>query len=337
VPTRSETRRIHTTVVGASAGGVEALRNLVAALPADFPGAVLVVLHVAPTTPSVLPQILTRAGEIPAAHAVDGETIEPGRIYVAPPDRHLLVGDGRILLDRGPRIHGYRPAVDSLFRSAAEACGGNAVGVVLSGVLDDGTAGLLAIKRAGGTAFVQDPGEALYPAMPKNAIEFVVPDLVATAGAIGEAIAALASSSPRDPPQDGVHGVSKDSLAGIDRETSDAPQPGSPTGLSCPECDGAIWESVVDGLPHYACRVGHEYAPEAFDVRQSQRVEAALWTALRALEERAVLHRRIAARQQAHGNQKTAERFGARAEQSVRNALLIRELLGRFDAEEGAA
>src|SRR5947209_15225749 len=118
----------------------------------------LVVLHVAPMGTSVLPQILARAGDIPATHAVDGELIEAGHIYVAPPDRHLLVSDGHIALGRGPKINGYRPAIDSLFRTAAEAWGQSAVGVVLSGALDDGTAGLRAIKRNGGTAFVQDPG-----------------------------------------------------------------------------------------------------------------------------------------------------------------------------------
>jgi two-component system, chemotaxis family, protein-glutamate methylesterase/glutaminase len=329
-------RRIPTAVVGASAGGVEALRELVAALPADYEGALLVVLHVAPMGTSVLPQILSRAGDTPAAHAVDGELIESGRIYVAPPDLHLLVNDGRVSLDRGPRINGYRPAIDSLFRTAADAWGANAVGVVLSGVLDDGTAGLLAIKRHGGTAFVQDPEEALYSGMPRNAIEFVQPDLIATAGAIGKALGALASP-PDDPPEEGVLYVPEDVFVEVDRGASDNPQAGEPMGLTCPECNGAIWESIVDGLPRYACRVGHEYGPDTFDAEQAKRVETALWTALRALEERGALHRRIAARQHARGNPKMAERFSERADQSVQNAVVIRELLDRFDLEEGAA
>jgi two-component system chemotaxis response regulator CheB len=311
------------------------LRELVAQLPRDYKGAILVVLHVAPMGTSVLPQILSRAGELTATHAEDGEEIRGGHIYVAPPDKHLLVSDGRLTLDRGPRINGYRPAVDSLFRTAADVWGRHAVGVVLSGVLDDGTAGLLAIKRRGGKAFVQDPEEALYEGMPKSAIEFVTPDLIGTASAIGRAIAELGSQEP-DPPE-GVLYVPEDAFVEVDRGASDDPQPGQPTGLTCPECNGGIWEEVLEGLPRYRCRVGHEFGPEAFDSEQAQRVESALWTALRALEERGALHRRIAARQHASGNLRAAEKYNERADQSVETAVILRELIQRFDVEEGAA
>lgn len=333
--TRSEPRPIHTAVVGASAGGVEALRELVAALPHDYQGSLLVVLHVAPMATSVLPHILTRAGLIPAEHAVDGEEIRAGRIYVAPPDRHLVVVDGRLALDRGPRVNGHRPAIDTLFRTAADAWGPRTVGAVLSGVLDDGTAGLVAIKRRGGMAFVQDPADALYAGMPNSAIEFAKPDLVASAGDIGRALAELAESPP-DPPEE-VLNVSDDITAEVERGATDQPQPGEPTGLTCPECNGAIWEAVADGLPRYACRVGHEFGPDAFDAEQAERVEVALWTALRALEERAALHRRMAARQHARGNERFAERYSERAEHSVQNAAVLRELIERFDVEAGVA
>jgi two-component system, chemotaxis family, protein-glutamate methylesterase/glutaminase len=333
--TRPDTRPLHTAVIGASAGGVEALRDLVAQLPPDYPGAVLVVLHVAPTGTSVLPQILTRAGDLRATHAVDGEQIEAGRIYVAPPDRHLLVSDGRLSLDRGPRINGHRPAVDALFRSAAGSSGRNTIGVVLSGVLDDGTAGLAAVKRRGGRAFVQDPDEALYPAMPRHALEFVRPDLVASARAIGQALAAVAAAQP-ELPQEVPH-VTEDIRTEVSRGASEHPQPGEATGLTCPACNGGIWETVDDRLPRYACRVGHEYGPDAFDAAQAERVETALWTALRALEERAALHRRIAARQDASGNAHAAERYSERADQSVEHALVLRSLLQRVDDEQGVA
>jgi two-component system chemotaxis response regulator CheB len=335
MPSAHDVAPTHTAVVGASAGGVEALRNLVAELPQDYAGALLVVLHVAPMGTSVLPQILSRAGHVTATHAEDGEEIRAGHIYVAPPDKHLLVSDGRLSLDRGPRINGHRPAVDSLFRTAADVWRQNAVGIVLSGVLDDGTAGLLAIKRRGGRAFVQDPHEALYEGMPKSAIEFVTPDLVATASDIGRALAELDSDQP-DPPE-GVVYVPEDTYVEVDRGASDNPQPGQPTGLTCPECNGGIWEHVVDDLPRYACRVGHEFGPEAFDSEQAQRVEAALWTALRALEERGALHRRMAARQQARGNAHFAEKYNERANLCVENAVVLRELIQRFDSEEGAA
>jgi two-component system chemotaxis response regulator CheB len=187
--TTIEPRRIRTIVVGASAGGIEALRDLVGALPEDFEGVVLVVLHVAPDSPSVLPQILARAGALEAKHAEDGAEARPGCIYVAPPDHHLLVTDGHLRLDGGPRLNRHRPAIDLLFRSAAAAYAAGTAGVILSGVLTDGTQGLLAIKRAGGMTFVQDPADALYPAMPQSAIDAVKPDRVGTAHDLGVAIA----------------------------------------------------------------------------------------------------------------------------------------------------
>jgi two-component system chemotaxis response regulator CheB len=164
-------------VVGASAGGVEALRNLAAALPEDFGAPLLVVLHV-PSRGSVLPQILDRAGPLRANHAEDGMPLAPGRIFVAPPNRHLLVADGMVSLGSGPQEHFHRPAIDPLFRTAAAAYGERATGVILSGALDDGTVGLAAIKEAGGATLVQDPEEALYPSMPSNAIAHVGPDYI---------------------------------------------------------------------------------------------------------------------------------------------------------------
>src|SRR5207244_2427388 len=160
-------------VVGASAGGVEALATLVRGLPADLPAAVFVVLHVPPHGTSVLPQILTRAGRLPAKHAVDGEAIQAGRIYVAPPDHHLLVKPGYVRVAHGPRENGHRPAVDALFRTAARTYGHRVAGVVLTGVLDDGTAGLIAVKLRGGAALVQHPDDALYDGMPRSALDNV--------------------------------------------------------------------------------------------------------------------------------------------------------------------
>lgn len=187
-------------VVGASAGGVEVLRALVAELPPDIAAAAFVVLHVAATGRSILPDILTRAGGPPAAHAEDGERIENGRIYVAPPDRHLLLSQDTVSLGDGPKEHGHRPAVDALFRSAARSHEARVVGVVLSGALDDGAAGLRAIKQHGGLTLVQDPEEARYPAMPRAAIASARPHeilpLAALARVLLESIGVIPGPDP---------------------------------------------------------------------------------------------------------------------------------------------
>ncbi len=186
-------------VVGASAGGVEALDRLVAALPDDLPASLFVVLHVPPTGRSALPDILRRHCRLPVAHAIDGEAVKPGQVYVAPPDQHLLVADGQVRLGRGARENGHRPAIDPLFRSAAREYGPRVVGVVLSGVLDDGTAGLAAVKAGGGVAIVQEPADAMYPAMPQHALENVAVDHVLAAGEIAAALDRLAREPARGP------------------------------------------------------------------------------------------------------------------------------------------
>jgi two-component system chemotaxis response regulator CheB len=169
-------------VVGASAGGVEALSRFVQGMPADLPASIFVVLHVLPTGKSVLPEILGRRGELPVSHGVDGEPIERGHVYVAPPDHHMLVEDGRVSLTRGPQENGHRPSIDGLFRSAARAFGARVIAVVLTGSLDDGTLGTQSVKDRGGIAIAQDPDDALYPDMPANLLERVTVDHVARIG-----------------------------------------------------------------------------------------------------------------------------------------------------------
>jgi two-component system chemotaxis response regulator CheB len=230
-------------VVGASAGGVEALGRLVRTLPPEFPAALFMVLHVPSSTTSALPSILDRQGPLPAAHARDGERIRYGRIYVAPPDSHMLIGEGAIRLSRGPRENGHRPAIDPTFRSAARSHGPCTVGVVLSGVLDDGTAGLLAIKARGGIAVVQDPDDALYPSMPSSAIDHVKVDHVVACPAIAALLGELAEEPP---PHHELFATDNPVRAEVEPEelTSDPPgnEPATTTGrpsiFACPDCDG---------------------------------------------------------------------------------------------------
>jgi two-component system chemotaxis response regulator CheB len=297
--------------VGASAGGVEALRAVVAELPGDLPAAIFVALHVPAVAYSVLPAILQRAGELPASHAEDGAEIERGRIYVAPPDHHLLIQPGFMRVNRGPKENGYRPAIDPMFRTAALTYGSRVVGVILSGVLDDGTAGLAAIKSHGGRALVQDPEEALYPMMPHSAIEAAEPDLVVMTREIAAELARLAIEPvPATMLPAGDPLLNEEEFIEIDRAASDRPQAGSPSGFVCPDCGGALWETEDDnGLWLFRCRTGHGYSVETLLAGQTETVETALWAALRALEERAAMARRMAARFRKRGSRTSAGRF----------------------------
>ena len=208
-------------------------------------------------------------------------------------------------------------------------------------MLDDGTAGLMAIKRRGGATLVQAPAEALYDTMPKTAIELVHPDVIAGVAELAAEMTRLATAPPPDRPMPASADPREDAVLAVDRGGSDDPQPGRPMGLTCPECNGAIWESVEDGIVRFRCRTGHEYALETFVAEQSERVEAALWTALRTLEERAALNRRIAARNRERGNAKTADRFALRADEAIEHAIVLRRVLAEYENvgvnEEGVA
>jgi two-component system chemotaxis response regulator CheB len=320
-------------VVGASAGGVEALADLAASLPGDLPAAVFVVLHLPATGTSALPEILSRHGPLPAGHVRDGEPIQPGQIYVAPPDHHVLLRTGHVHLSRGPRENGHRPAIDPLFRSAAREYATRVVGVVLSGALDDGTGGLLAIKSRGGIAVVQDPADALYPGMPGNALQHVEVDHVLPAAAMGELLARLIADSaeaPADPAPTGMRVEVE--MEGFSLEAFEGSHPGRPSGFSCPDCNGVLWQIQDGGLERYRCRVGHAWSPESLLTQQSEALEAALWIALRSLEERAALARRLAEPARRRGHRITAGRFEEQAAEAQQAARLVRDLLLSRDA-----
>ncbi len=323
-------------VVGASAGGVDALCQLVGDLSPDLPVAVFVVLHISPEGTSVLPNILNRRrqkryqdGSLRAAHAKDSEAIEHGRIYVAPPNQHLLLKDGYVRLARGPKENSHRPAVDPLFRTAAQVYGRRVVGVVLSGTLDDGTAGLAAVKQQGGVAVVQDPNEALYSGMPISAIENVDVDHILQVSDIAAVLNHLAYK----PVQEGEKGVSRNMKMESDMaelelaamQSSD--RPGTPSAFACPECAGVLWELDEGGVLRFRCRTGHAYSVGTLLVEQSQAQEAAMWSALRALEEKASLTERMAIRARDRNQPFSTKHFEKQAQDLRQRATLVRQLL----------
>ena len=311
-------------VIGASAGGVEALKELVAGFPTDLPAAVLIVLHVSPHGTSVLPVILSRAGNLPAIHAVDGQPLEAGRIYIAPPDHHLLVKQGYVALSRGPRENGHRPAVDPLFRTAARSYGARVIGVVLSGVLDDGTAGMLAIKTRGGITVCQDPDDAMYDAKPRNAIQTVGVEFIAPVALMADLLVRLVHSpaATGQPPVSDEMELESEIAEGDVAETV-----GVPSGFVCPECGGTLWEIHDKDLIRFRCRVGHAYSPQTLLAHQSDALEEAFWAALRALEERAALARRMAERAHKSSQHHLAGHYAEEAEDAEQRATLIRTVL----------
>jgi two-component system, chemotaxis family, protein-glutamate methylesterase/glutaminase len=311
-------------VVGASAGGVEALRALAAALPADLACAVVVVLHIASSGTSVLAQILDRAGPLPATTAAAGDALEPGHIYVAPPDCHVLVDAGALALSGGPRENGHRPAIDPAMRSAAAAYGAACCGVVLSGTRDDGSAGLAAIKRAGGAALVQDPAEALYGAMPSGAIANVAVDVVARVVDLAAWLAHAAGGRPAAPgPRQAASEVAGGAFSG------GGPTPAG-TRFTCPECGGVLWEALENGVVQLRCSVGHVYSPESLTAEHGRELERALWVALRSLEDRSQLMQRLAERAAAARHERSAQKFARHADDAAEHAALIRRLMDRF-------
>lgn len=314
LPVSGPVPRRELVVIGASAGGVEALKHVVAGLPADLPATVCVVLHIAPSSPSALAHILQRAGPLPCRPASDGDSLEPGIILVAPPDHHLLIEDGVARLSVGPRENGHRPAVDVLFRSAAEAWHDRVIGVVLSGTRDDGAAGLAAIKTLGGATIVQDPDEALYSGMPTNALAQVAVDAVVPSELIAQTIAAMVSGEDPPPGPEGLEYAA-------DRSG------GTALTSVCPECGGVLTEHDRAGVVQWECHVGHRYSPQSLADAQADNVEQAMWTAVRMLRDRSALLRRMADHAEARGHSRSASTFRGRAGDASRQADVVLEAL----------
>lgn len=322
--------RCNVVVVGASAGGVSSLMQFVNGLPADLDAALGIALHISSESPSALPTILSRTGPLTAVHAVDGEPLLHGRIYVAPPGRHLLVKRASVRAVNGPNENGHRPAVDPLFRSAARAHGRRAIGVILSGTLDDGTAGLYAIKQRGGAALVQDPAEALFDGMPLSAIEHVAVDFIGDVGALTNEVVRRTRELARQRALESDVSDESDELDVVEMDSGTAdPDEWSavPSRFTCPECHGTLFERQDGTLARYRCRTGHAFSAEALAASQSKGVEDALWIALRALEENAALHRTMSARARDRGQDRSSGRYAQQARGFELRAKVIRDAL----------
>jgi two-component system chemotaxis response regulator CheB len=319
-------------VIGGSAGALEALVNILTALPSRLEAAIFAVLHTAPQGGGALPQVLSRSTALPVDFAVDGSRVEKSRVYVAPPDHHVTLEDGVMSVHRGPRENGFRPAVDPLFRSAASAYNSRVVGVILSGALDDGTFGLLSVKQAGGTAIVQHPNEAFVPSMPLSAIQNVEVDYIVRTPEIASLLIQAAQQGlratspvlPMKKPTEAEGGGQRDITQGP-KQPDDFAAP--PSTFVCPECGGSFWEMKEADLQRFRCHTGHGFTMETLLASQNGKLESALWSAVRVLMERAALHRQLADRTERHGMGMAAQRHRDRAHVEEQNAQSIRDML----------
>lgn len=317
-------------VVGASAGGVKALTEFVRSIPEDFAGSIFVVLHIPPSSPSNLPAILTRAGALKAVHPKDGERIKPGRIYVAPPDHHMLLEEKSVLVKKGPEENRFRPSIDALFRSAAYVYGPRAIGVVLSGLLNDGTSGLWSIKRLGGIAIIQEPKDADYPSMPVNVISYVAVDYTMPAIQMGALLGKLTLETRFKKVK-----LSKKDMQLLDMEVTISKQDnafemgimnmGELTPFTCPECHGVLVRLQEGKFIRFRCHTGHAYTASALLADVTKKVEEILWQGMRGLEETTLLLKQIGKHFKKQGLKAAADIFLEKAEMTTKRARVIHD------------
>jgi two-component system, chemotaxis family, protein-glutamate methylesterase/glutaminase len=319
---------VEIVVIGASAGGVQALLEILSDLPRDLRAALLVVVHTPPGRASNLPDVLSRGGNLPASFVRPDQILEPGHVYVAPPDYHMLATHIGATLNHGPKENGFRPAIDPLFRTAARIYGSRAMGVILSGALDDGAYGLKLIMDAGGVAVVQDPKEAMVQSMPLSALQYVDTDHVLTTAGIAQLI--IESAGPPLEGSPAMARVKTESEPNGNEEVTIEEMKqefGPASALTCPDCGGALWEIVDGQLVRYRCHVGHQYSADGLDNGQRDAVEEALWTAVRVLEEHADLRSRMSRRADMAGMETVSTGFLDSAQAAHRQAQAIRDVL----------
>lgn len=320
--------------IGASAGGVEALTQLVSGFRREFPAAVLVTLHLSNQFRSSLDELLTRAGPLPAQFAQDGEPLRKGRIYIAPPDRHLLVDGNRAVLGVGPRENNSRPAVDPMLRSAALCCCHRAIGVVLTGTLGDGASGLWTVSQCGGITVVQDPRGAAFPEMPQAALQQMEPDHVVELGRMPALLAGLVNQPAGEPggkAPDGLRFEVEIARGGGGASMSQMDALGRRSVLSCPDCHGVMWEIDEGDLTRYRCHVGHTYAADLMNLALDEGLRRALASAQRALEERVALATKLRRQAEESGHPHLMKTWSERVREYEREMTVIRDGIRRME------
>lgn len=332
-------------VIGASAGGFEALKKIVAGLPPDFSASIFIVWHMSPDVRGILPQVLNRVNTIAAANAYNNEEIKPRRIYVAPPDRHMLIEDGKILITHGPKENRFRPAVDPLFRSAAYAFGNRVIGIILSGALDDGTAGLWTVKHYGGTAIVQDPMDAEVPSMPESAMRQVKIDHCVGISELPQLLVRLS----KEPVTENVD-VMKDEqtkkeieIAAEERALEKGIlQFGQLSPYTCPECHGVLSRLQNGNIVRYRCHTGHAYSSDALIASITEKIEDSLYSALRGMDESIMMLNHLGDHYAEANHPKLAALYFKKAKEAqerselVRKAALTHEQLNKVALREEA-
>jgi len=305
-------------VIGCSAGGVEALPRIIQQFPPDFEAAILIAQHLAPTHTPYLVTILQRSSRLPLEWAEQGAPVKPGHIVVTPPDLHLVLSDGHIGLTRGARENYARPSINKLFRSAAAEYGNRVIGVLLTGMLEDGVAGLQAIRDAGGFVIVQDPRDAAYPELPSRALQALEPDRTLPIDAIGAAIIAASRDDVTVAPPPPHVAIEAELDRRFHAEPSDMKLLGPQTALSCPECRGPMWQLGDERLRRFRCYLGHVVTANEMLVASADDVESALWSAVRALNDHAMTLETLAADATRIGNGESAEAYSRRAQAARR-------------------
>jgi two-component system, chemotaxis family, protein-glutamate methylesterase/glutaminase len=318
--------------IGASAGGVEALVSLCTKLPPEFPATILITQHLPSHADSALDQVLTRAGPLPAKFAGQGDALRKGQIFLAPPGSHLIAAGDRLVLGRGPRENHVRPAIDPMLRSVAVCCGSRAVGVVLTGTLGDGASGLKAIQQCGGISVVQDPDDAAFSEMPRTALNRSMPDHIVRLADLPLLLNSLVQRPAGDakPCPESLRfevGIATGQKASM----GDMDQLGRRSVLTCPECNGVMWEIDDEDLSHYRCHTGHAYGADMMTLALDENVRRALASALRTLEERIALTEKLRWQASERGHNQSASQWARRIEEIQKEADALRKAIIRFD------